>query len=289
MSGPLKAVILDNDETTGAYTLLYSIIKTLNKIGDIDTMFYTYIIERLALWMVKMSIFRPGLVPFLTLLMNLRNEGKIDAIIMYTNQLEIQPTLQYSLPRCINHMFTYLVPGFKFDHILTRPEDPTTVNNVFPKKFKRVLDLYPDRPLNTRKMLFFDDLAVPKYITTEGIEPKYTSRRSYVLVEPYKVLLFSEDIESCVRFCFEDFVDIESLTMVITRYYSENIYKDYTPSICSEDFTYFMKLVKWKYNSDGTSKKHAGTTRGESTNLEEDSGPGDKEDGPIIHGTEQGV
>ena len=274
MLGPLRAVILDNDETTGAYTLLFSMMKALNKTGDIDPLLFTHILEKLATWMVVNSIFRPGLLPFLALLMNLKKEGKIDAIIMYTNQLEIEPIINYSMPRCINYMFMYLVPGFTFDHILTRPEDPTTINNVFPKQFKRVLDLYPDRPLNTRKMLFFDDLAIPKYVRTDGIDQKYTSRGSYVLVDPYKCLLYSEDIAECVDFCLEGLADLESFTPNVIKYYVDNMHKDYNPSLRPQGFSYFMKLVKWKYHSDGN-KKHTRTPSGESSDLEEDFGSGD--------------
>lgn len=289
MLGPLRAVILDNDETTGSYILLFSMMKALNKNGDIDLDFFTYIIERLADWMVSNSIFRPNLLPFLTLLMNLRNEGKIDAIIMYTNQLEVEPIINHSMPRCINHMFTYLVPGFSFDHILTRPNDPARINNVFPKQFKRVLDLYPGRPLNTKQMLFFDDLAVPIYIKTDGIEPKYTSRRSYVLVDPYKPYLNSEDISACVKFCLKNLVDLEYFTPIVSKYYVDNMHKDCTAILKSEDFSYFMKLVKWKYHSDGASKTNTGASTGEFTNLKEDFSPGDQSGRSVILGTEQGV
>jgi hypothetical protein len=245
---PLRAVILDNDETTGSYRIVYSLLKAIKTYGDIDILLFYYIFQRLSIWMIKESIFRPNLVEFLRTLVKLKKENKIDAIIMYTNQYEENTDITSSLPRCIEYMFTFLVPEFKFDHILTRPNNPTVINNVYTKHFKRVLDLYPDRPLDNTQILFFDDLAVPLYIKTDGIE--VISESSRVLVEPYISILYKEDIQRCIEFCIDEMADSESFLKSVIKYYINNGIDNklvYSPMSCS----YFIELVNEKYDIDG--------------------------------------
>jgi len=243
---PLRAVILDNDETTGSYLILQSIIKSVQHLGNnIDPSFFGYILENLALWMLKESIFRPGLIEFLRTLVKLKKEDKIDVIIMYTNQYESNTTLITSLPRCIEYMFMFLVPGFVFDKIITRPENPVTINNVYPKQFKRVLDLYPERPLDITNMLFFDDLAVPLYIRADGIE--IISEKSWVLVEPYSCILYKENIKDCINFCLDEMADIKTFTDSVIKYYSKNIRN--IPASNPRPCSYFTELVEKKFNN----------------------------------------
>lgn len=242
---PLRAVILDNDETTGSYLILHSIITSIKHLGNnIDPSFFCYILEKLAVYMVRESIFRPGLIDFLRTLVKLKKEGKIDAIIMYTNQNEPNHLLSSSLPRCIQYMFMFLVPGFVFDNILSRPENPLTINNVYPKQFKRVLDLYPERPLDITNMLFFDDLAIPLYVRADGIE--IISEKSWILVEPYICILYKEDILNCIQFCLDDMADINTFTDSVVKIYSKHIVNipASNPSPCS----YFTELVNEKFS-----------------------------------------
>jgi hypothetical protein len=246
---PLKAVILDNDETTGSYPIVYSILKTLQNAGNIEPSLFTYILERLATWMIKESIFRPGLIEFLKTLVKLKAERKIDAIIMYTNQYEPNETLNTSLPRCIQYMFMYLVPGFVFDHILTRPENPVILNNTYPKQFKRVLDLYPYRPSDNTQILFFDDIAVPMYVKDDGVEESSDSSR--VLVDPYYCFLYKEDIVDCVKFCLGDIADLKEFTYSVIYYYSKLVNQPYKMPIAPLNCSYFTELVKKKYDTDG--------------------------------------
>ena len=244
---PLRAVILDNDETTGSYLIVLSIIKTINSFGNIDSLYFQYILEKLSFWMLKNSIFRPGLVGFLRTLRDLRKANKIDAIIMYTNQYETSTSIFTSLPRCIEYMFMFLVPGFKFDNILTRPSTTVIINNVNPKQFRRVLDLYPDRPSDITQILFFDDLAVPLYIRTDGIDVYCESAR--VLVEPYICILYKEDIESCVKSCL-NINDYDDFILNVINYYTANLRLLHTTTF-STNCSYFTELIKAKYDLDG--------------------------------------
>ena len=244
---PLRAVILDNDETTGSYLIVLSVIRNINKCGNTDRLYFQYILEKLSLWMLKNSIFRPGLIDFLRTLRDLRKANKIDAIVMYTNQYEMNTSLFTSLPRCIEYMFSFLVPGFSFDNILTRPDTFITINNVIPKQFRRVLDLYPDRPSDISQILFFDDLAVPLYIRTDGIDVYCESAR--VLVEPYSCILYKEDIERCLKNSLNLSVDDDFIIGVID-YYTSNLRNIYS-STFSTDCSYFTDLIKTKYDLDG--------------------------------------
>ena len=246
---PLRAVILDNDETTGSYQIVYSILKSLKKQGNIDKLLFYHILEKLATWMVKESVFRPGLIAFLKTLVVLKKENKIDVIIMYTNQHEPDTNIVNSLPRCIQYMFMFLVPGFFFDHMLTRPETTIVINNIYTKQFKRVLDLYPRRPFDNTQMIFFDDLASPLYVRDDDIKIKSDSSR--VLVKPFSCILSKEQIEKCIRFCLDDLVDYKTFTDSVMEYYlSFDMGIDNNLTI-PMDCSYFIDLVKSKYNSDG--------------------------------------
>jgi hypothetical protein len=88
MSHPLRAVILDNDETTGSYAIVFAIVHVLQIAESKNQVFVGHVLERLAKWMVAQRVFRPGIRNFLGNLISLREDNKIDAIIMYTNQLD---------------------------------------------------------------------------------------------------------------------------------------------------------------------------------------------------------
>ena len=244
---PLRAVILDNDETTGSYIIVISIIKAIKKCGNIDILYFYYILERLSFWMLKKSLFRPGIVDFLRTLRELRKANKIDAIVMYTNQYEVNTSIFTSLPRCIEYMFTFLVPGFKFDNILSRPSNPKIINNVFVKQFSRVLDLYPDRPMDITQILFFDDLALHPYVDTENINVFSESAR--VLVEPYSRILNKDEVDECIKYCFNNTVDQAFISNVFENYSYQ--FRRVNVSINILSCSYFTDLIKAKYDLDG--------------------------------------
>ncbi len=209
MSTPLRAIILDNDETTGSYGILFAVLEHLRPLAaELDAAFVQRSLKRLAYWMMTHGLFRPGLRNLLSICMALRNAGALDAIIMYTNQSEVEVpegTVEflYSPPKCIQYMFSYLMTQQVFDHLLTRPVRGQTLQggwNV--KQFKRVLDLYPGRPLDMRGLLFLDDLALHPYIQTTGIPKKGVFQSSYFRVTPYKRVLGAKDVFECLIYVF---------------------------------------------------------------------------------------
>jgi hypothetical protein len=176
MGTPLRAVILDNDETTGSYHLLIAILTILQEASNVTFIASTQLLERLANWMMVHGCFRPGLRNFLSTLTSLREEGLLDAVVMYTNQRDFDiPATQtiaklvQSPARCVAYMLEYLVQKPIFDRILTRPENAVLQNGTYTKDFLRVLQQYPDRPKDIRMMRFIDDLAFKMFIHASQI------------------------------------------------------------------------------------------------------------------------
>jgi hypothetical protein len=206
---PLRAIILDNDETTGSYGILFAILEHLRPLSSkLDATFVQRFLKRLSYWMMTHGLFRPGLRKLLSVCMALRNAGAIDAIIMYTNQSEVKPpegTVEFlcSPPKCIQYMFSYIMTQQVFDHLLTRPAHGQTLQGGWKvKQFKRVLDVYPDRPLDMRGLLFLDDLAIQPYIQTTGIPKQGVFPSSYFRVTPYKRVLGPKDVFECLLHIF---------------------------------------------------------------------------------------
>lgn len=195
---PLKAVVLDNDETTGSYGLLFAYLHILGQIKDLQQEVLEYILQCLANWMIVHTVFRPGLRSLLRCLIALRRQKQIDAIIMYTNQHD--SGTRFSVPRAIAYMMNYLAGETVFDHILTRPEHPEQ-DGVYRKQFYRILDLFPGVPRDIRHVTFIDDCAVPNFIGHHGIHPSATHESCWYKVEPYIRLLTVKDIHNSALYC----------------------------------------------------------------------------------------
>ena len=225
-SQPLRAVILDNDETTGSYGILFAVLEHLRPLSaECGAPFVQRVLKRLAYWMMTHSCFRPGLRKLLSVCMSLRNAGAIDAIIMYTNQSEVPVPegaveFLYSPPKCIQYMFSYIMTQQVFDHLLTRPPHGQTLQGGWKvKQFKRVLDQYPDRPLDTRGLLFVDDMALPPYIQTTGLPKQGVFQSSYFRVTPYKRVLSAKEVFECLLYVFgSDHMTTEFMDDVYSTY-----------------------------------------------------------------------
>ena len=82
---PPRIVILDNDETTGSYWALFSLIHIFRD-NEVEGMQLQAIIPMMAEFAIKTNIFRPGLVKLIHTLHKLREKGLLDAVVMYTYQ-----------------------------------------------------------------------------------------------------------------------------------------------------------------------------------------------------------
>lgn len=195
---PLRAVVLDNDETTGSYGLLFAYLSILEQIPDLQQEILDYILQRLATWMVVHNVFRPGLRSLLRCCIALRRQKQIDAIIMYTNQYN--SGTRFSVPNAIAYMMNHLAGESVFDHILTRPEHPEQ-DGVYRKQFFRILDLFPGVPRDIRQITFFDDCALPNFIGHISIHPSATDESCWYKVTPYTRTLTQKDVYDSILYC----------------------------------------------------------------------------------------
>lgn len=195
---PLRAVVLDNDETTGSYGLLFAYLSVLQHVPDLNADVLAYILRRLAGWMIVHAVFRPGLRSLLRCLIALRRQKKIDAIVMYTNQYD-SGTI-FSVPNAIVLMMNYLAGEKVFDYILTRPDHPEQ-DGVYRKQFHRVLDLFPGVPRDIRQITFLDDCATRDFIGHHGIHPSGTDESCWYKVDPYTRTLSIKDIHESILYC----------------------------------------------------------------------------------------
>ena len=215
----LRAIILDNDQTTGSYTLVYSILIGLKTTNNITQENYKIIFKRLAAWMIKHNVFRPGIKSILETIAYLKKENAVDAVIIYTNQINENIHMKLkegnritSLPRTISYMMQYLNDDKPlFDYILTRPLDANILSNGWcPKKFSRVLDLYPNKPKDIRKIVFIDDMGTPEYICAHDIPETHKSKEAWYPISPYYRHLSTREIIICVWTCFEGIYDLKN-------------------------------------------------------------------------------
>ncbi len=158
---PPRIVILDNDQTTGDYTIFF---KWLYWLESAQVHKYIDIIPILTVFtkiFEENQIFRPGLKPFLKRLAELKREKKIDHIVIYTNQSETHDPIYdkngapITIPFLLQIMYNCLAEESIIDLRLTRPVDGGSPT----KSFSRVFDaLRIPAHLGASKTLFFDDL-----------------------------------------------------------------------------------------------------------------------------------
>lgn len=229
IKGPLRAVVLDNDETTGSYGIVFSLLTYLSKYPEKYGPEIHSILAKLAYWMEDNNVFRPGLRYLITTLIELRKIGKIDDILMYTNQRHEVPhehegssyELLYSPPLAISFMMDVLFSTNIFDSHFTRPKKHWGASSVIPKYFERILDAYPERPKDSRYIIFVDDLALPEYILHTNIKPEYINSSSLVRVSQYTKLIEKDQLSDLMILLFGlCWFQNEELHGIIKQYFS---------------------------------------------------------------------
>lgn len=202
MAPPPRILILDNDETTGSYNLLfhlYDLFATTDFGKHLDPATTLSVITRHAL---GAGVFRKGLQHLLQCAATLKSDGRIDKIVMYTNQLDVRHVrgmpiwrtqgVEWSVPLMLQIMLVYLAddPGL-IDVILTRPisGSDSGARTEYPVKdltraFKAV---YPSRPVDLRKTVFLDDLADETTIIDSSMS--HTDTHSRMRLPAYSIRL----------------------------------------------------------------------------------------------------
>ena len=208
--GP-RIVILDNDETTGSYGVLFHLLDLLNqhepglhaagiRLRDL--------VPVLGLFCLEGQIFRPGLRELLLALRALRDKGRIDAVVMYTYQSEAalrshealyDAVGQFiSVPILIDYMFGWLVSSGKkvelfFDKRIVRETHMRAMNrsngDLGNKKLSVVFDELQRRPsADIRGIVFVDDcvanVRLPASIDGETVR---ASALTALSIAPYEM------------------------------------------------------------------------------------------------------
>ena len=223
MPRSLRCVVLDNDETTGAYRILVAFLFGLQKIPKLTLEQLLGVIERLADCMIELNIFRPGLEILLKTLVKLRSQNKLDGVIMYTNQREIIPShptipLLYSPPQAISYMMAYIIDNLVFDKIIAR-----TTTQCYPKTFQKVLECFPTAPKSDiRHIVFVDDNATRDYILANDIPASHQHDSCWYRVNAYYRILSSDEFVECFEYCFKGLDISEEIQDTVMTYYYVN-------------------------------------------------------------------
>lgn len=233
----LRAVVLDNDETTGSYMLVFSFLNALYKHrSHFKHSELAELFKKLAFWMFKNNLFRPGIRRLLNKIKTLKKTNSIDAVIMYTNQNNGNVEVFYdddegpyhdfiNMPaKTISYMMECLVGENIFDHILTRnPEQIPEEDGSYPKNFRRILDLYPNYANDITNIIFIDDYACPKHIRADSIEKVHHD--SWYCISPYIRRLSEADIRNCIEYCYDEPIDREFMFYKVYKHYIHNMPK----------------------------------------------------------------
>jgi len=211
----LRAVVLDNDETTGSYDIIFSLLTHLRKLPHLTDDDVAGIYQRLAYAMDYYNIFRPYLKDFFITLDALQNENLLDAVVMYTNQTDESnlitgelgeadrfplKALLYSVPLTVAYLMNESYHIIVFDKILTRPPLLRGIQHTAcPKSFSRIFECYPDHRRSTEKILFVDDNACPEFIT--ACPKTETHPHSYVRAPPYVRILTEVELDTILALC----------------------------------------------------------------------------------------
>ena len=194
-----KILILDNDETTGSYYLLFSLydLLALSNFGKhLDSKKTMRIILHFC---ISSGIFRPYLLEFLYQVKCLKDAKLLDKVCIYTNQLDTRDVYhhplwitsdkkKWSVPEMIRVMFNMITDDDTFiDKVYTRPILKQNVDYPV-KDFTRVFeDLYPNRKVDLSKTVFIDDLYMKKYIIDSS--KSGTDKNSRWAIPAYKISL----------------------------------------------------------------------------------------------------
>lgn len=168
-----RILILDNDETTGSYNLLFHLYDLFARASfgpKLDPALTMSVITRYAR---AAGVFRTGLTRLLHAVVSMKKDRRIDTVIMYTNQLDVRQIrgarvwqtadgTEWSVPLMIQIMLVYIAdcPDL-IDIILTRPTDAESLKSSYPVKdlARAFKTAYPNRKVDLRSTRFLDDLA----------------------------------------------------------------------------------------------------------------------------------
>lgn len=260
-----RILILDNDETTGSYNLLFHLYDYL-AVSDIGKRLQPAItLNAITHCFKNLGVFRPGLTRFLKTASSLKKKNRLDKIIMYTNQLDCRHTRnipiwhpiggEWSVPMMIQIMLVHLADDPKLiDEILTRPLRPTHHIGDYPvKDFVRAYrSVYPTGPVNLSKTLFFDDLAEHPYVIDSS--DSKTDANSRFPLDGYSRKLRPSAFRYTVKNIFEanhltpSAEDVVLMLEYERRWYTNNLHVEDTG--LEETLDEYVPLLKGFYSKE---------------------------------------
>jgi hypothetical protein len=200
-----RIVILDNDQTTGDYIVLFYWLDWLKKSDLQKYVTLKSLIQPFSRICEDAHIFRPGLRPMIRRILEMRDEGEVDYVVVYTNQSEPEPLMlgkdgdAITIPRLLEAFYNHLADGETLiDLTLVRPHEYDYIPTFVPKQFSRVFSELglPRRYWNARYTKFFDD-APEKFIQDNDV---LGAGRAHIRVEAYYACI---DTSILLELCLE--------------------------------------------------------------------------------------
>ncbi len=255
---PPRIVILDNDQTTGDYDVFFKWLNWLEVSNIRNFINIAPILVKFICLFEREQIFRPGLKKFLRRVATLKQEGKIDYVVIYTNQTSEHNTvtdvsgLPITIPKLLEIIYNALSNSNLIDLTLTRPQ-----TGELTKSFSRVFSAL-DIPLNkwkASKTLFFDDLLehCPKTNDVTDAEKGHVRVKDYRT--PFNSSLFMRMCRTTVSYAINkprafysrqmmiDDMTVAAMSAEILD--TEN--NDYRPKR-PESFGYYMPFIEKTFN-----------------------------------------
>jgi hypothetical protein len=179
MDSAPNILIMDNDETTGSYYVLFFIYDFLAKSGIGNELDSLITINQFYKYFKEFNVFRPNLEYFLKTMNQMKTDGSLDRVCIYTNQLDVRYIDNYSKwvasdgkvwspPEILRIMYNKLAHNKKFiDGMFTRPfmASNNVYNNYPVKDLAKVFrHFYPNQPVRLDKTIFIDDRYQEHYI-----------------------------------------------------------------------------------------------------------------------------
>lgn len=185
-----RIVILDNDQTTGDYITLFYWLDWVKKSDLQKYITLQSLVEPFLRICEDANVIRPGLRTLIQRILEMKEDGELDYVVVYTNQSEPEPLMvgkdgrPITIPRLLELFYNRLADGETLiDLTLVRPHEYDFIPTFVPKQFSRVFSELglPRRYWNARYTKFFDD-APEKFIQDNDV---IGSGRAHIRVDAY--------------------------------------------------------------------------------------------------------
>lgn len=185
-----RIVILDNDQTTGDYIVLFYWLDWVKKSDLQKYITLQSLVEPFLRICEDANVIRPGLRTMIRRILEMKEDNDLDYVVVYTNQSEPEPLMvgkdrrPITIPRLLELFYNKLADGETLiDLTLVRPHEYDFIPKSVPKQFSRVFSELgmTRRYWNARHTKFFDD-APEKFIQDNDV---VGAGRAHIRVDAY--------------------------------------------------------------------------------------------------------